>query len=148
MIWGWIKAHHRNNCKYNYPALKKGLPITLNELVPIAFVRGAFKTPNNKWVRVCHSKCGVWTRFRTRLLMKFKNGNTEQEVNIPYDHLTSLSTTSHFQCYHLRAFQFAMFWRILLGVLCHDAILDTMGKLEFWRLMSQKCKQGWISLSD
>ena len=76
MVWGWIKAHHRNNCKYNYPALKKGLPITLNELVPIAFVRGAFKTPNNKWVRVCHSKCGVWTRFRTRLLMKLKNGNT------------------------------------------------------------------------
>ena len=23
MVWGWIKAHHRNNCKYNYPALKK-----------------------------------------------------------------------------------------------------------------------------
>ena len=22
MVWGWIKAHHRNNCKYNYPALK------------------------------------------------------------------------------------------------------------------------------
>ena len=35
-----------------------------------------FKTPNGKWVRVCHSKCGVWTRFRTRLLMKLKNGNT------------------------------------------------------------------------
>ena len=23
MVWGWIKAHHRNNCKYNYPALKR-----------------------------------------------------------------------------------------------------------------------------
>ena len=42
MFWGWIKAHHRNNCTYNYPALKKGLPITLDELMPIAFVRRAF----------------------------------------------------------------------------------------------------------
>ena len=60
----------------------------------------------------------------------------------------SSSSTSRFQCYHLRAFQFAMFWRMLLGVLCHDAIPDTMGQLEFWRLISQKRKQGWISLSD
>ena len=29
-------------------------------------------------------------------------------MNIPYDHRTSLSTTSHFQCYHLRAFPFIM----------------------------------------
>ena len=42
MVWGWIKAHHRNNCTYNYLALKKGLPITLDELMPIAFVRRAF----------------------------------------------------------------------------------------------------------
>ena len=42
MVWGWIKAHHRNNCKYNYPALKQGFPITLDELMPIAFVRRAF----------------------------------------------------------------------------------------------------------
>ena len=46
MVWGWIKAHHRNNCKYNYKkniiALKKGLPITLVELMPFTFVRRAF----------------------------------------------------------------------------------------------------------
>ena len=35
------------------------------------------KTPNGKWVPVRHSKCGVWTRFRTHLLMKLKNGNTQ-----------------------------------------------------------------------
>ena len=44
--------------------------------------------------------------------------------------------------------EMAMFWRMLFGVLCHDAILDTMGQLEFWRLVSQKRKQRWIPLSD
>ena len=120
------------------------------------------------------------------LACSLNNGNTQQKVNIPYDHLTSLSTTNHFQCYHLRASEFimhdvcylgycatlqfltlwdnwsfgdqsaksvssagfhrqinhatfhvaqlyvsiaiemAMFWRMLFGVLCHDAILDAI----------------------
>ena len=50
MVWGWIKAHHRNYCKYNYPALKKGLPITLDELMPMAFVRRAFNHCFDLWL--------------------------------------------------------------------------------------------------
>ena len=41
----------------------------------------------------------------------------------------------------------AMFWIMLFGVLCHDAIFDTIGQLEFRRLVSQKRKQRWIPLS-
>ena len=42
MVWGWIKSYHRNNCSYNYKDLKCGLPLTLDEILPIAFVRRAF----------------------------------------------------------------------------------------------------------
>ena len=38
--WGWTKSHHRTHCTYNYKDLKAGLPITLEEKLPIAFVRG------------------------------------------------------------------------------------------------------------
>jgi transposase len=39
MVWGWTKSHHRRNCTYNYKDLKENLPITLRDLLPIAFVR-------------------------------------------------------------------------------------------------------------
>ena len=42
MIWGWRKGHHRKNCNYNYKDLKEGLPITFEEIMPIAHVRRAF----------------------------------------------------------------------------------------------------------
>ena len=42
MVWGWTKSHHRTHCTYNYKDLKAGLPITLEEKLPIAFVRRAF----------------------------------------------------------------------------------------------------------
>ena len=42
LVWGWIKSYHRNNCSYNYKDLKCGLPLTLDEILPIAFVRRAF----------------------------------------------------------------------------------------------------------
>ena len=42
MIWGWTKGHHRRNCTYNYKDLKEGLPITFEEIMPIAYVRRAF----------------------------------------------------------------------------------------------------------
>ena len=42
MIWGWTKGYHRRNCTYNYKDLKEGLPITFEEIMPIAYVRRAF----------------------------------------------------------------------------------------------------------
>ena len=42
MVWGWIKSCHRNNCFQNYEDLKCGLPLTLDENIPIAFVRRVF----------------------------------------------------------------------------------------------------------
>ena len=36
MIWDWTKGHHRRNCSYNYKDLREGLPITFEEIVPIA----------------------------------------------------------------------------------------------------------------
>ena len=33
-------THNRTHCTYNYKDLKAGLPITLEEKLPIAFVRG------------------------------------------------------------------------------------------------------------
>ena len=42
------------------------------------------------------------------------------------------------QLYVSIAIEMAMFWRMLFGVLCHDGVLDTMGQLDFRRLVSQK----------
>ena len=42
MVWGWTKSHHRTHCTYTYKDLKTGLPITLDEKLPIAYVRRAF----------------------------------------------------------------------------------------------------------
>ena len=42
MVWGWSKSYHRNICSYNYKDLKCGLPLTLDEKIPIAFVRRVF----------------------------------------------------------------------------------------------------------
>jgi hypothetical protein len=41
MSWGWLKAHHRNNCTYTYKDLRASLPNTVEELLPLAFVRRA-----------------------------------------------------------------------------------------------------------
>ena len=42
MVWGWSKSYYRNICSYNYKDLKFGLPLTLDEKIPIAFVRRVF----------------------------------------------------------------------------------------------------------
>ena len=39
MIWGWIKSYHRRNCTYNYSDLKNSLPNTVENKLPIAFIR-------------------------------------------------------------------------------------------------------------
>jgi hypothetical protein len=41
MIWGWVKSCHRRNCTYSFADLdgNDGLTKTLNERIPLAFVR-------------------------------------------------------------------------------------------------------------
>ena len=41
MIVGWAKAYHRTTCTYNYQALRDGLPVTFDKIMPISFVRRA-----------------------------------------------------------------------------------------------------------
>ena len=41
MIWGQAKAYHRTTCTYNDQALRDGLPVTFDEIMPIAFLRRA-----------------------------------------------------------------------------------------------------------
>ncbi len=43
MVWGYIKAYHRRNCTYSFKDLDgdNGLVKTLNERIPISFVRRA-----------------------------------------------------------------------------------------------------------
>jgi hypothetical protein len=43
MIWSWIKAYHRRTCKYNFKDLETELPKTIEERLPISFVRRAFR---------------------------------------------------------------------------------------------------------
>ena len=50
MIWGWVKGHHRRTCTYNYADLKKRLPETFLDVIPLAFIRRAAR---------CASKVGV-----------------------------------------------------------------------------------------
>jgi len=40
-IWGWLKSYHRRNCTYKYADLKRELPITMIQRLPISFVRRA-----------------------------------------------------------------------------------------------------------
>jgi transposase len=41
MIWGWIKSYHRRGCTYNFADLKQGLPDTIDNRIPISFIRRA-----------------------------------------------------------------------------------------------------------
>ena len=44
MIWGWIKSHHRRTCTYNYNDLKSSLPDTLENKLPLCFIRKASRS--------------------------------------------------------------------------------------------------------
>jgi hypothetical protein len=44
MIWGWIKSYHRRMCTYNYNDLKNNLPDTVENRLPIAFIRRASRS--------------------------------------------------------------------------------------------------------
>jgi transposase len=44
MIWGWIKAFHRRTCTYSYNDLKSNLPDTVENRLPIAFIRRASRS--------------------------------------------------------------------------------------------------------
>ena len=39
MIWGWLKARHRLYCKYDFNDLLRTLPQSIEECLPISFVR-------------------------------------------------------------------------------------------------------------
>ena len=41
MVWGWMKAYHRKSCTYSFADLDgdNGLSKTLNERIPLSFVR-------------------------------------------------------------------------------------------------------------
>ena len=43
MIWGWLKSYHRRSCTYNFKHLEETLPVSLEETMPAAFVRRAFR---------------------------------------------------------------------------------------------------------
>jgi hypothetical protein len=43
MIWGWLKSYHRRSCSYSYRDLKEGLPKTMEEIIPITFIRRALR---------------------------------------------------------------------------------------------------------
>ena len=44
MIWGWIKSHHRRTCTYNYNDLKNRLPDTVENKLPLSFIRRASRS--------------------------------------------------------------------------------------------------------
>ena len=39
MIWGWLKDYHRRTCTYNFKDLERDLPITIEQRLPISYVR-------------------------------------------------------------------------------------------------------------
>ena len=41
LVWGWIKRYHRDNCTYNFRDLERDLPRTVEEHLPLRFVRRA-----------------------------------------------------------------------------------------------------------
>ena len=41
MVWGWMKSYHRRTSTYNFKDFQAALPRTIEELLPIAFVRKA-----------------------------------------------------------------------------------------------------------
>ena len=43
MIWDWLKSYHRRSCTYNFKHLEETLPVTIEEIIPVAFVRRAFR---------------------------------------------------------------------------------------------------------
>jgi hypothetical protein len=43
MVWGWLKPYHRRSCTYNYKHLEESLPVSIEEAMPVAFVRRAFR---------------------------------------------------------------------------------------------------------
>jgi hypothetical protein len=39
MIWAWLKNYHRRECTYNFKDLENGLPDTIENKLPVSFVR-------------------------------------------------------------------------------------------------------------
>ena len=43
MVWGWLKSYHRRSCTYSFKHLEETLPVTIEETMPVAFVRRTFQ---------------------------------------------------------------------------------------------------------
>ena len=41
LVWGWIKRYHRDTCTYNFRDLERDLPRTVEEIIPLRFVKKA-----------------------------------------------------------------------------------------------------------
>ena len=41
MVWGWLKSHHRRSCTYTFKHLEENLPLSLENILPLSFVRRA-----------------------------------------------------------------------------------------------------------
>jgi hypothetical protein len=41
MIWGWLKSYHRRTCTYNYTDLRSELSLTIENRIPLSFIRKA-----------------------------------------------------------------------------------------------------------
>ena len=39
MVWGWLKSHHRRSCTYTFKYLEENLPLSLENTLPLSFVR-------------------------------------------------------------------------------------------------------------
>jgi len=44
IVWGWLKAFHIWNCSYNFLALSEGLPNTIENVIPMSFIRRAARS--------------------------------------------------------------------------------------------------------
>ena len=43
LVWGWIKAHHRRTCTYNFNDLRAGLPDTMELHIPLITVQRYYR---------------------------------------------------------------------------------------------------------
>jgi hypothetical protein len=62
-VWGWLKAHHRSNCTYNFKDLQDTLPITIEDILPLSTIR--------KYSRSCFRFMDAYRRGLTGLVLEY-----------------------------------------------------------------------------
>ncbi len=96
IIWGWMKRVHRENCTYNLADLENeesGLAHTMNDLLPISFVR---RTMNHCLRWMAFYRKGLTGPLLEYAVKKFKqhrqiSAGLIQEIRESYDHKMSKS---------------------------------------------------------